>query len=223
MSQTSFPVPAIRLSPALLEEARLLKDANRYSEAYYLYQLLCLIDPSDNGLMLEWAECKLHCGQEKDALSELKLLLDLQPRWHEPSALLADYYAKRKDFRSAYHYIRQAIRLSGFRVSRYMELAASYAPALGKHEEAMHLIQAALELHPQQPAYHYRKALLHFTSNQFETAIDSLNEAISLKNDYREAFLLRAACKRELLDELGADQDRSQAARAGDEENLIEC
>lgn len=221
MQHSSYAHPAISFSPALLQEARQLKDQKNYSEAFYRYQLLCLTNPSDHGLMLEWAQCKLYCGMEKEAVAEFKLLIDLEPRWHEPDAWLATYYASRKDFRSAYHYIRQAIRLSGFKQAAYMNEASRYALALNKPMEAFHLIQAALELEPANALFYYTKALLAYAGENYQGALTDLDMAIELHPYYKEAFLLRSECKRHLLDERGAYEDRSQAMSLGDEETSV--
>jgi tetratricopeptide (TPR) repeat protein len=95
--------------------------------------------------------------------------------------------------------------------------AAAFA-ARRDFEHALQDFNRACELAPDEPNYHYQRALVEFALRQPEPAANDVDRALTLKPDYVEALVTRAEYRRSKRDTAAALADLDAADRVASKE-----
>ncbi len=81
----------------------------------------------------------------------------------------------------------------------------------GKLEEAIKLLDTAIQIKPDEYVAWYNRAIIKSMLNQFEDALTDLDQTLKLYPNYKKAYLNRGSAKRHLTDYKGALSDYSNA------------
>ena len=75
-----------------------------------------------------------------------------------------------------------------------LESAAEAYTALGRFEDAMALINQALEFNPLSPNHHYTKGNIYYLQRQYDHALDWMEKALAIDNKWDLAIRVKACC-----------------------------
>ena len=95
---------------------------------------------------------------------------------------------------------------------------AAASAARRDFEPALQDFNRAIELVPDEPSYHYQRALVEFALRQAGPASTDIDKALGLKPDYVEALVTRAEYRRSKRDAPGALADLDAADRIAPKE-----
>ena len=178
------------LPPDLLEAAKtfLEKAINSYSER-------CRLAPSadhprdDDLLSVLWARLGgLYLQFEKvtEAIEILQKILEQRPDHVDANYSLGIAYQALGDFKKAESYLRKTIVLSPGREAAYNALGYLFAEHGVELEEAVELIQKALQKSPENGAYLDSLGWAYFKQGKLEAALAELEKAVRYMPDSAE-------------------------------------
>jgi tetratricopeptide (TPR) repeat protein len=187
-----------------MARARLATDPN--ADVLPLLDDAIRLDPNFGEAYLERARIKLRDNDVQGALTDLSLSNRLLPNSPLVYFYLAQARQREGELGLALNAARRANELDVTMLPVYLLLGQIYAEA-GSDEEAATALQIYLKYAPEDSAAYLLLGKMHFNNREYEETITTINRAIALDRNRREAYLYRFLSNVELGSGDQAEED----------------
>jgi tetratricopeptide (TPR) repeat protein len=206
-----------RTTQLMFREALHLYHQEQFSRAFQQLEILLALQPHHLPAQFQQALCKIHLGQEEEAYHDLCRLVEQDPGHHQALAQLAQVCFSLGDKTMALVHLHRALESDCDAVHRaeYCFIACQFHSLSGEPTTALEWVEQAIMLHPQQEEYLLKRARLLIKLHHYAFALNGLNQLLQQKPLCRDAYFLRALCRKQLNDNAGAhsDMERFRANR----------
>ncbi len=149
-------------------------------------------------------------GRTKDAVSNIKKSLQLEPEAYNPNMILGQILAEQGGA-DCLEYYDKASEIDP------LSIEAVYAKALflqesDREEEALKAYTQIISISPQFQDAHYNTGYIYFKKGDYERAKKSFNAAIRVSPAFAKAYYMRGYCDEKLGDKAAAKADYERAA-----------
>lgn len=165
-----------------------------YTEALHLFNMVLLFDNTNKLAQVKRALCFMYMGKLKTAKDILATMLQNGQQDAEVYFHLAELYKINMNYDASLTFVVKALELDDNNAT-YLQMAAELCYLQKDMDEAYHFINRAIVQSPFRKDLYYWRALIFVKFNKAEIALSDLNKAISLDDNYADAYRLRAHCK----------------------------
>lgn len=198
-----------RSTQLMFREALHLYHQEQFTRAFQQLEIILALQPSHMPAKYQQALCKIHLGQEEEAYHDLLQLVEQDPDHHQALSQLAQVCFSLGDKTMALVHIHRALESDCDEVNRaeYFFIASSFYSLSGETETALGFIEQAIQLQPLNEEYLIKRARLLIKQHQYAFALNCLNQLLKQIPFCRDAYFLRALCRKQLNDNTGAHLD----------------
>ncbi len=137
-------------------------------------------------------------GRHEDAIKQLDIALELQPKWAEALNEKCVVLFNLKDKDKAFQCMKEVVKIDPNYGDAY-RLKAAVLRVEGKLDEALKLVDKALKLSPESGHVHLEKGRILMDLKMFEKAVKEFDEAIKSSPYYFLPYEFKAAALTKLL------------------------
>ncbi|MCZ2248102.1 MAG: tetratricopeptide repeat protein [Bacteroidia bacterium] len=175
--------------PANKEEARKLKDSQRYEEAFQVYSTLIEQNNSDFDCYLERAFCLEKMNRYEEAINDYRSALNIKPGEIDLYRKALIDYLLIENYNQATEMFSTMVQIKNKTIETYQKMAIDKIK-LGEYDEAIKEINTALDYDNTNDYSHFIKGVVMDSTRNTQVAIQSYLKAIScmyLSKEYKEA------------------------------------
>ena len=162
----------------LFREVKILMDNSNYNEIYDLLSENSYTKTSPQLLYYLGIAC-LETKKIENAISSLRMAVELDPYFHSSLFQLASAYQSLEKLDEAIHYYKMGIEQKPDYPNGYYRLGMAYLSIQDKQNAIVCFIKA-LELHPKYPEVNYQYALIKLANNEYEESAQLLKTALKV-------------------------------------------
>ena len=178
----------------ILDNALQTLHRGEFTEALHLFNMVLLLDSENKVAQTKRALCYMYMGKLKTAQAILAKMLEEGENDSEVFFHLTELYKINLNYDVALTFLVKALEIDNHNAS-YLLMAAELCYLQKDYDEAFHFINKAIVVSPFRKDLYYWRALVFVKYNKPEISIGDLNKAISLDEQYADAYRLRAHCK----------------------------
>jgi tetratricopeptide (TPR) repeat protein len=171
------------------EEARLLKDGQKYEEAHLAYSKLIETDPTDYESYIERAFCNEKMNRYEEAINDYRTALNLKPGEIDLYRKALIDYLQIENYNQATEMFSTLVQIKNKTVAAYQKMALDKIK-LKDYEGAVKEINTSLDFDNTSDYSHFIKGLAMDSIGNTQVAIQSYLKAIScmyVTKEYKEA------------------------------------
>jgi tetratricopeptide (TPR) repeat protein len=157
--------------------AEICFELKRFEQALKCYSEVLEYFSPDQDLLLRIGQCYQHLGDFSTAKSFLNKAIHLDPMNDEVYFHLGECYAGESDFKNAISAYRKAIQIEDKREEYYAALGEAYSRE-NHPAQAEQMFREATDIAPETPEYWIQYVRFLMNRQQFNLALDLLDEAI---------------------------------------------
>lgn len=218
---------AMRLEPANPQNVALfanlglvLQRLGKPDQAIEAYGYALNLAPDTRQILLDRAALLLQTGQNDRAYLDYCHVLDLDPKCVEALLMRAYIYLGRKDRMAARHDYQRLLEIEPSHYSGRLGLAMLEQQEQ-KYPEALALIQALMNDHPEDAVLYMARADIEREMGHTDLALIDLDEAIRIDDQLADAYLLRGDVWLMMKKKEAAKADFSKAMELGIPQNQL--
>lgn len=201
------PKTLARTESEMYEKGMKLMDRKRFASAQKNFDIILLLNPHNIDALLQRGICKMNAGMVNLALEDFSEILAQADGKPETYAALAQAYWMLADYSMAKHFIDETIKNCRIAKAEWYEMGFNIYYKLGDVSTAYSFINRAIVCNPFDAVLYFKRARVLHHMSKFQVAINDLSKAISFEPRFKNAFKLRAECKKALGDINGSRQD----------------
>ena len=183
------------------------------------------LNPNKSSLYLKKAAIRIKDGSFEKAIKEYDLLINIEPNNYIAYLKRGECKQKQKDYKSAINDFRKSSELGNKEADKFIDALNKRIKA---KENSIHEVSLLIEANPENSVNYYDRAIVksQLCIPEYISAIDDLDTAIKIDDQFEDAYRYRAWFKSELpnlYQQSDIDCDHKRADSLRDEKLVIEA
>ncbi len=163
---------------------KMYPDVLRYYDKYLEYR------PHDVEILFKKATYLYKIKDYSGCIETLKNVISLNRDHRSAWVYMGAAYTKQNMFEEAIKSFKEALKLDPNDKASWVNLAIIYKKR-GEYEDALRAIREAIKIDPSDAKIWYLQASIYMALENYNEALNSINRALSLKEDYKDALILK--------------------------------